>query len=90
MTATGRVEGEGRLAADARTRIPAFVERVGVTYPIYCMSPSELAKVFATPDIGLPLSILIDDQGRVMDVFEGWSAKTRQRLDRLTQPSLSP
>jgi thiol-disulfide isomerase/thioredoxin len=79
-----RVVGISVDQAGTRDRIPAFLERVGVTYPIYIMEPQELAKLFARPDVGIPLSLLLDKELRLVDVFHGWSAESRQRLDRLT------
>lgn len=74
----------------ARPKIPAFVKRLGVTYPVYCIDPKELAKLFTTNDPGIPLSILLDENLRVVDLFQGWSPQTRKRLHRWTHPTQSP
>jgi len=65
-----------------REKIPAFVVKTGVTYPIYTIEPAEFDKLFTTPDVGIPVSILLDEQHRVVDVLHGWSAETQKRLTR--------
>jgi hypothetical protein len=63
---------------------------MGVTYPVCMIEPTELDKLFPTRDVGIPLSILIDDKLRIVDMFEGWSAKTQKRIAALTNsPRLS-
>lgn len=76
--------------ADGREQIPAFVKRVGVTYPVCAIEPAELDKLFTTQDVGIPLSILLDEELRIVDVFHGWSAETRRRLAELARPTRSP
>ena len=80
-----RIVGISVDDATARDKIPAFLERAGVTYPVCAIEPSELAKLFATPDVGIPLSILLDEKLRVVDLFQGWSMQSRLRLAELTR-----
>ncbi len=77
--------------ADRRTRIPAFIERTGTTYPIYTIDTTELHKLFKSPnDMGLPVSLLLDGQSRVVDVFQGWTAESQRRITGLAHPAPSP
>ena len=76
------VDGSG-----GRDAIPEFLKRAGVTYPVCVMDRANLGRLFATPDTGVPLSILLDEELRVVDVFQGWSAETRARLGKLTRPA---
>ena len=73
-----------------REKIPAFVKKTGVTYPIYTIDPAELDKLFTTPDVGIPVSILLDEQLRVLDVLHGWSAETENHLARLIRHARAP
>ncbi|MCP4592413.1 MAG: redoxin domain-containing protein [bacterium] len=80
-----RVLGLSVDRLDAREKIGSVLRRMGVTYPVYLLEPADLGKVYETPDTRVPLSILLDRQLRVVDVFPGSSPKTRLRLDQVTR-----
>lgn len=66
----------------------AYVEKVagelGVTYPLFMIEEEEVGKIFGE-EVAIPLSILIDEKGRVADLFEGWSSKTQRRIHMLLE-----
>ncbi|MFQ5670056.1 MAG: ASPIC/UnbV domain-containing protein [Acidobacteriota bacterium] len=71
-----------------RERIPAFLQKAGITYPVYTAAADRLGSLFTRPDVSIPLSLLVDDQGRVVDAFSGWSEEARRRVKaRLSQAS---
>ncbi len=63
-----------------RSRIPGFVEKTGVTYPILTSEPEAWEELFRSGDIPVPLSVLVGADGKVEALFEGWSRETRRRL----------
>jgi len=65
-----------------RARIPAFLERLGVTYPAYTLETHEQERLFASEAIPIPLSILVDGDGRARELFSGWSREARRRLEK--------
>jgi thiol-disulfide isomerase/thioredoxin len=61
-------------------RIPAFLERLGITYPIYTIDHAELDRFFTTRDLGIPLSLVVGPDHKVRAVVQGWSPESRRQL----------
>lgn len=59
-----------------------FAEQAQVTYPLYLIDPGELGILFASSEIFIPLSIVVDE-GRIVDAFAGWSQEKLARLKEL-------
>lgn len=68
------------LDLETRDLVVPFLEQVGVTYPIYTTDDSRIPEIYADGELFIPLSILLDDQGRVLRVFGGWSPETAAAL----------
>ena len=71
---------------DPDADIPGFLRRTGVTYPIALGGTAAVEALYATEELTVPMSLLLDDQGVVRDVFGGWSEGVRQRLLQLAAP----
>ncbi len=65
--------------------VEAFARKLGVSYPLYRIDEAGIEKVFGGDQAFVPLSILVDEKGRVEDVFSGWSSETEKRIARLLQ-----
>jgi thiol-disulfide isomerase/thioredoxin len=84
-------ESDGQLAVVGlsldrprdRERIPPFLEKLGVTYPVYTVDPAAYPLLFLGGSIPVPLSVLVDEEGRVEALFSGWSRETRRHLRSL-------
>ena len=63
---------------DAAT-IKAFAQELGVTYPLYLLDESSFELIFGEL-LFVPLSILIDPEGRAVDLFEGWGPESESRI----------
>ena len=61
-----------------------FARSLGVTYPLYRLDAADIGKVFSGL-VYIPQSILIDEDGRVVKVFSGWSAETERQIQQLLQ-----
>ncbi|MCZ6746640.1 MAG: ASPIC/UnbV domain-containing protein [Acidobacteria bacterium] len=68
---------------DHRDRIQPFLTRMGTTYPVYATTPDTWEKIFRGGQLSVPLSILVDENGKVEALFGGWSRKTHRRLRAL-------
>ena len=66
-------------------KIPGFLKRLEITYPIYTANAEDLTVIFSTPNIPIPTSLLVDEKGNVVDVFTGWSRETRRRMEALAR-----
>ncbi len=64
--------------------VARFAQELGVTYPLYRIGEEAVAKIFGE-EVFIPLSILIDEKGQVVDVFEGWSPESQQRIHQLLE-----
>ncbi len=60
--------------AEGVERIPAFVERLGVSYPIATIEAEALGILFATRDLALPLTVVVDRDLKPVSAVQGWSA----------------
>lgn len=63
-----------------RAKVPRFLQRMGVTYPVFTTEESVFAQIFSREEIFIPLSFLIDEQGRITDVLTGWSETAENRI----------
>jgi len=68
---------------NTRDSIPAFIDRLGITYPITTIESADLKRLIRTTDPGVPLSLLIDDHLRPQRIFAGWNEETRRSLETL-------
>jgi len=68
---------------NTQSAIPAFIDRLGITYPVLTIEPADLKKLIGTTDPGVPLSLLIDDQLRPQKLLAGWNEETRETLESL-------
>ena len=64
--------------------VARFAQELGVTYPLYRIGEEAVAKIFGEK-VFIPLSILIDEKGQVVDIFEGWSPQSQQRIHQLLE-----
>ena len=79
-----RVVGVSVDGETTRDRIGQFAENLGITYEVAHIESSELERLLGTTDPGVPVSLILDDQLRPIDLLVGWSDETAERLERLT------
>lgn len=81
----GRLAVVGLSVDDASTRgaVPGYVKAAGLELPIFLVPTAELAKVQDARDLRVPLNLVLDEKGRVVEVLSGWSRATRERLEAL-------
>jgi thiol-disulfide isomerase/thioredoxin len=70
--------------------IRRYIADKGITYPIIIGAVPALESIYATDEVTVPLSILVDDKGVVKDVIPGWSAETQKKLKMLIGVDRSP
>ncbi|MCH7824305.1 MAG: ASPIC/UnbV domain-containing protein [Acidobacteria bacterium] len=70
-----------------RQRVVPFLESLGITYPSYFADLDEVAGLFRGANIFVPMSILLDENGRPARVFSGWSPATEAALEELVGTS---
>jgi hypothetical protein len=65
---------------EADADIPAFLRRTGATYSIALGGVPAVEALYATEELTVPISILLDDDGLISEIFAGWSEAIRRRL----------
>ncbi|NNE65420.1 MAG: redoxin family protein [Pyrinomonadaceae bacterium] len=63
--------------------VEGFVKKFGVTYPILVGGVPAIEKIYATDQLTVPISILVDQNGNIKEVLPGWSAETEKRFFEL-------
>jgi thiol-disulfide isomerase/thioredoxin len=63
--------------------VAGFVREAGVTYPIYRGRTDAVEALFATDQLSVPLSVLVDEHGTVTQLIDGWSERTRRAFEDL-------
>jgi len=66
-----------------RNKVPSFLKRMGVSYANYSTDESVFAEVFSGEEIFIPLSFLVDGNGRISKVFTGWTQEAETSLNEL-------
>jgi thiol-disulfide isomerase/thioredoxin len=57
--------------------------RARVAYPVYRIDPADIGKIYTSDEVTVPLSILVEADGRVAEIMPGWSAASRRSFERL-------
>lgn len=68
---------------EKQVNIRKYVADKGITYPILIAGVPTIERLYATDELTVPLSILVDDKGVIRELIPGWSAETQKRFERL-------
>ncbi len=63
--------------------IKKYVVEKLVAYPIVAGGVPAITAIYATDELSVPLTILIDEKGVVTDLIPGWSAETQRKFAAL-------
>jgi thiol-disulfide isomerase/thioredoxin len=63
--------------------IKSFVNEKGVKYPIFIGGIPVVEQLYATDDLRVPISIVVNDKGIVTEIIAGWSAETERKFRAL-------
>ena len=69
--------------AEKDVNVKGYAAKKGVTYPILVGGTTAIEKIYATDELTVPLTILVDEKGNVKDLIPGWSAETQRKFARL-------
>ncbi len=75
---------------EADADIRAFVKKTGVKYPIYVGGIVAVERLYATDELQVPASFVVDEKGIVSELIPGWSEETRRRFSDLAGPPAPP
>ena len=63
--------------------VGGFIKAHRVGYPNYLGGVRAIESLYATDELSVPMSLIIDDRGIVTEIIPGWSAETRKRFSVL-------
>lgn len=66
-------------------QVKTYLQKRGITYANLIGGVPFVENTFLGDELAVPLSILVDEKGNVIEIIPGWSAETRARLDRLAK-----
>ena len=69
---------------DPTAAIDTFLKQAAVTYPVFKGGTAALESLFRGDEVTVPLSIVIDENGKVTDLVSGWSNAAKQKFQALT------
>jgi thiol-disulfide isomerase/thioredoxin len=69
--------------SDPVADVSGFIKMHGVQYPNFKGGVAAIESLYATDELSVPMSVIIDDKGIVTEIIPGWSAETRRRFSVL-------
>lgn len=64
-------------------KVGEFSRKMGAQYPIFFGGVPVIEKIFEGDQLAIPLSVVLDDQGRVLQIISGFSADTQKKFAQL-------
>ncbi len=71
------------IDADPSADVKGYLAKLKISYPSLVGEVSAIEAIYATEELSVPLSLILDDKGKVLEVLPGWSADTQRRLAAL-------
>lgn len=68
---------------DPKADVRGFLRENRVGYTVLLGGVPAVERLYATDELSVPMSILLDDAGVVLEVIPGWSAKTQKQFEAL-------
>ncbi|HEX7175190.1 MAG TPA: redoxin family protein [Pyrinomonadaceae bacterium] len=68
---------------DPKADVRGFLRENRVGYPVLLGGVPAVEGLYATDELSVPMSILLDEKGVVLEVIPGWSAKTQKQFEAL-------
>jgi peroxiredoxin len=65
---------------DTVEHVAEYVRDRGVGYPIYTTDVSAMETLFPRGEVVVPVTALLDEQGRVVRVYSGWSPESEEAI----------
>lgn len=69
--------------SDPVADVNGFIKAHRVQYPNYLGGVPAIESLYATDELSVPMSIVVNDKGVVTEIIPGWSAETRKRFSVL-------
>jgi thiol-disulfide isomerase/thioredoxin len=70
---------------DPEAKVAQFVEGKKIQYPIYLGGVAAIEQVFEGDQLAVPLTVLVNDKGRVEEIISGYSEHTKLRISEIAE-----
>jgi peroxiredoxin len=70
---------------DPASVVPDYIAAIGVEYPIFSTGEASIPAMFSGEEVLVPSSFLLDDTGRVLEIFIGWTDASREAVHALVE-----
>jgi peroxiredoxin len=70
---------------DTADNVPGYIAERGVTYPIYTTDEAALETLYPRGQATVPLTLLLDGDGRVLEIHSGWNDSSEKALRELIE-----
>ncbi len=71
--------------AEKDANVKGYLSKKGITYPTLIGGTKAIEQIYATEELTVPFTILVDENGIVIDLIPGWSKATQDRIVELTK-----
>ncbi len=78
------------LDLDTADAVPAYLAERAVSYPVVLTDEAALDTLYPTGEATVPISVLLDRTGTVLEIYPGWSDATASALERLARGGDGP
>lgn len=68
---------------DREAKLEEFLATTGVQYPNYKGGVAAIERLYRTDELSVPMSVLVNEKGVVLEVIPGWSDESRRRYASL-------
>ncbi len=70
--------------AETNVNIKGYLSKLGITYPTLVGGTTAIEQIYATEELTVPITILVDENGIVTDLIPGWSKETERKFAKLS------
>jgi len=68
--------------------VPSYLASRQVSYPVYTTNESAMELLYPRGEATVPLTVLLDADGRILDIYSGWSEESETAVLRLAGKTL--
>jgi hypothetical protein len=69
--------------SEAGADLRGFLKENRVGYPVFVGGVPAIESLYATDELSVPMSFVVDERGVVTEIIPGWSSATRKRFSAL-------
>lgn len=62
-----------------------YVDQKGIEYPVYVADGTLIERIYATAEVFIPLSFILNERGVIEEIHSGWSQDARKSIERLVK-----